>query len=90
MISVLSSYIFTPHTYVLFNSGGGADLVSMASSFPPSIRLQHKEAPLDAGRVPHGIIENFTVLIIPLHFAASTACRLGLSEEWRRVTMFGS
>ncbi len=42
MISLLSSYIFTPHTYVLFNSGGGADIVSMASSFPPSRRLHHK------------------------------------------------
>lgn len=35
-ISVLSSYIFTPHTYVIFNSAGGADTVSMAASFPPA------------------------------------------------------
>lgn len=35
-ISVLSSYIFSPHTYVLFNSAGGADNVSMATPFPPA------------------------------------------------------
>lgn len=35
-ISVLSSYIFTPHTYVIFNSAGTADTVSMATSFPPA------------------------------------------------------
>jgi hypothetical protein len=35
-ISVLSSYIFTPHTYVIFNSIGGADNVSMATTFPPA------------------------------------------------------
>lgn len=35
-VSVLSSYIFTPHTYVIFNSGGGADIVSMTTLFPPA------------------------------------------------------
>lgn len=35
-ISVLSSYIFTPHTYVIFNSAGGADTVSLANTFPPA------------------------------------------------------
>ena len=35
-ISVLSSYIFTPHTYVIFNSAGGADNVSMTTPFPPA------------------------------------------------------
>lgn len=35
-ISVLSSYIFTPHTYVIFNAAGGADNVSMSTSFPPA------------------------------------------------------
>jgi hypothetical protein len=43
-ISVLSSYIFTPHTYVIFNSAGGADNVSMTTPFPsakvsPQLRL---------------------------------------------------
>lgn len=35
-ISMLSSYIFTPHTYVIFNSAGGADIASMTISFPPA------------------------------------------------------
>jgi hypothetical protein len=35
-ISVLSSYIFTPHTYVIFNSGVGADTASMSNVFPPA------------------------------------------------------
>ncbi|HEY0172266.1 MAG TPA: hypothetical protein VGB98_14675 [Pyrinomonadaceae bacterium] len=35
-ISVLSSYIFTPHTYVIFNSAGGADTASMSTVFPPA------------------------------------------------------
>jgi hypothetical protein len=39
-ISVLSSYIFTPHTYVIFNSEGGADSVSTASSFPAANVVQ--------------------------------------------------
>lgn len=35
-ISLLSSYIFTPHTYVVFNNQGGADSSWMRSSFPPA------------------------------------------------------
>ncbi|MET0623360.1 MAG: hypothetical protein ABW250_10315 [Pyrinomonadaceae bacterium] len=35
-ISVLSSYIFTPHTYVIFNSAGGADTASVSTVFPPA------------------------------------------------------
>ena len=35
-VSVLSSYIFTPNTYVIFNSAGGADTASMATSSPPA------------------------------------------------------
>jgi len=35
-ISVLSSYIFTPHTYVIFNSAGAADFSSMTTTFPPA------------------------------------------------------
>jgi hypothetical protein len=34
-VSLLSSYLFTPHLYVLFNSSGGADTSSMSSTFPP-------------------------------------------------------
>lgn len=34
-ISVLSSYIFTPHTYVI-NSAGAADIASMVTMFPPA------------------------------------------------------
>jgi hypothetical protein len=33
-ISLLSSYIFTPRMYVLFNNAGGADTSSMATLFP--------------------------------------------------------
>ncbi|HEV2706270.1 MAG TPA: hypothetical protein VGV59_10125 [Pyrinomonadaceae bacterium] len=40
-VSVLSSYLFTPHMYVIFNREGGADTVSMASLFPaPSVAPQ--------------------------------------------------
>lgn len=35
-ISVLSSYLFTPHTYVLFNANGGADVISMSNTYPPA------------------------------------------------------
>jgi hypothetical protein len=35
-ISLLSSYIFTPHTYVIFNADGGANTSAMESSFPPA------------------------------------------------------
>jgi len=35
-ISLLSSYIFTPHTYVVFNNEGGADSSWTRSSFPPA------------------------------------------------------
>ena len=35
-ISLLSSYIFTPHTYVTFNTQGGADSAWLRSSFPPA------------------------------------------------------
>ncbi|HKR13794.1 MAG TPA: hypothetical protein VJT15_17140 [Pyrinomonadaceae bacterium] len=35
-ISLLSSYIFTPQTYVVFNHQGGADTSWMPSSFPPA------------------------------------------------------
>jgi hypothetical protein len=35
-ISLLSSYIFTPHTYVTFNTQGGADSAWMRSPFPPA------------------------------------------------------
>lgn len=34
-ISLLSSYIFTPHTYVIFNPQGGADSSWPRTSFPP-------------------------------------------------------
>lgn len=33
-ISLLSSYIFTPHMYVVFNRGGGADATMMRASYP--------------------------------------------------------
>jgi hypothetical protein len=35
-ISVLASYIFTPHMYVLFNASGGADTSARETSFPPA------------------------------------------------------
>jgi hypothetical protein len=35
-VSVLSSYIFSPHTYVVFNSEGAADAVWMNSPYPPA------------------------------------------------------
>jgi hypothetical protein len=35
-ISLLSSYIFTPHLYLIFHTEGGADSYTMASSFPPA------------------------------------------------------
>jgi hypothetical protein len=35
-VSVLSSYIFTPHTYVTFNTDGGSDGAWMRSAFPPA------------------------------------------------------
>lgn len=35
-ISLLSSYIFTPETYVVFNIQGGADTSWVRSSFPPA------------------------------------------------------
>lgn len=35
-VSLLSSYIFTPQTYVVFNHQGGADGSWMPSSFPPA------------------------------------------------------
>ena len=43
-ISILSSYVFTPHTYLIFYTDGGADTSSMASSSPaasvsPQLRL---------------------------------------------------
>lgn len=36
LVSLLSSYIFTPHLYVLFNTEGGASSTMPASSFPPA------------------------------------------------------
>lgn len=33
-VSLLSSYIFTPHTYVIFNRSGGADATSTQTSYP--------------------------------------------------------
>src|SRR5207237_4376942 len=42
-ISLLSSYIFTPHLYVIFNTQGAASYSSMTSSSPagvgPQLRL---------------------------------------------------
>ncbi len=35
-VSVLSSYIFSPHTYVVFNSDGGADASWMRTPSPPA------------------------------------------------------
>jgi hypothetical protein len=35
-ISLLSSYIFTPHMYVIFNTAGGADTSWMPTSIPPA------------------------------------------------------
>lgn len=35
-ISLLSSYIFTPHLYVIFDINGDADSYKMRSSFPPA------------------------------------------------------
>jgi hypothetical protein len=35
-ISLLSSYIFTPHTYVYFDTEGGPSYSMMRSSFPPA------------------------------------------------------
>lgn len=35
-VSVLSSYIFTPHMYVTFNADGGANTSAMETSFPPA------------------------------------------------------
>jgi hypothetical protein len=35
-ISLLSSYVFTPHMYVFFNTDGAASTSSMATSFPPA------------------------------------------------------
>jgi len=35
-VSLLSSYIFTPRTYVIFNSAGGADSVSTRTPHPPA------------------------------------------------------
>jgi hypothetical protein len=36
IISLLSSYLFTPHLYVTFNADGGANTSSMTSMFPPA------------------------------------------------------
>lgn len=35
-VSLLSSYLFSPQTYVVFNTQGGADSSWMPSSFPPA------------------------------------------------------
>lgn len=34
-VSLLSSYLFTPHLFVIFNRAGGADTSSWGRSFPP-------------------------------------------------------
>ena len=39
-ISLLSSYIFTPHRYVIFNTQGAASYSSMPSSSPAGVGLQ--------------------------------------------------
>ncbi|HEX8721014.1 MAG TPA: hypothetical protein VF736_10320 [Pyrinomonadaceae bacterium] len=36
-VSLLSSYLFTPHLYVMFNREGGADTSSWGTAFPPPL-----------------------------------------------------
>lgn len=76
-ISLLSSYIFTPNTYVIFNSGGGADSVSMASTSPPanvgpqlhlaffqtaSAALLRPQSQPEQGRSADGVVARYMVL----------------------------
>jgi hypothetical protein len=76
-ISLLSSYVFTPHLYVTFNTEGGANTSSMSSSFPtasvdPQLRLAffqvasgvllRPQPPLEQDQSTAGIVGKYLVL----------------------------
>ena len=76
-VSLLSSYLFTPHLFVVFNRAGGADTSSWGRSFPPpkveprlrlaffqtaGVVLLRPPAPPEQDRTSAGLVGKYLVL----------------------------